>query len=608
MTLWLRHRADRYGDLRKDLEAARAGVLWDRHLYRGFLAAMALAVALAAAGLAVRPLLFAAPAAGLVAWVLWLRLPRWLARARAARLEAALPHGVAYLYAMTKGGVPLADALRSLSDHRGVYGEIAREAGFVLRETELLGRNLKSALLHSRATTPSEEYRAFVDGLVATLESGADLPAYLGAKLDYFHEAASESQRRYLESLAVMAEAYVTGFVAGPIFFIVMLLMLGFAGRTYIGWLEVLIYLVVPVATAAFLLALRSMHGDGPASGVETGVQLLRRFPAAGPEADPGAEAWVREHERRKRKQRLRRPWAIFVEAPEKVLAVSVPAALVFLIVAVWAQLPEMARLLSRYEHWTRAIFPPPAVLAVDDALFLAVVGALAPYALFCEVRRRREVRVERQLPELLHRMAAAHQAGLTLAATVGLVARAKLGVLREEVSMLWNQIRWGSPVSDALLRFRSRTRSDAVARSTTLLVAASRAASDIHDVLRIAARDAELGERLRRERSGQMFAYLAVVYVSFGVFLLIVSILNAVFLPVVPVPGLEEQEALVGSLVAKGTGKEMYKLLFFHAALIQGFFTGLVAGQMGEGRAASGLKHSLAMALAAYIAFAVMG
>lgn len=601
---------------------AHSGALWDRYAAKGVLLAIALALVLGIAGLALRPLLLAAPVAGLVAWRLWLLLPRWLAKARAARLDASLPHGVAYLYALAKGGVGLPDGLRSLSGHRDVYGEVAREAGFILGQAEFLGKNLQSALRHSRATTPSEEYRAFMDGLVATLESGADVAAFLGAKLDYFHEAASESQRRYLEALAVMAEAYVTAFVAGPIFFIVMLLMLGFAGKVYISLLEVLIYLVVPAATAGFILALRTMGAAGPPSRPEEGARVLDRFPAAqpgpGPEGwagsaprsppTPPVEAWVQEHERSRRRQRLRRPWSLFVEAPERVLILSVPVAVAGLVLALWSQLPEIGRLLARYEYWTRAVFPPPTVLVVDDAVFFAVVGALLPYALFYEIRRRREARVERELPELLHRLAAAHQAGLTLAKTVGLVARAKLGVLREEVARIWNQIRWGVPVSEALLRFRQKVHSDAVARSTTLLVAASRAAPDIHDVLQIAARDAEMGERLRRERAGNMVVYLAVVYVSFGVFLLIVSILNAVFLPVVPVPGIEHQEALVGPLVAKGTGKEMYKVLFFHAALIQGFATGLVAGQMGEGRAASGLKHSLAMAIIAYVAFAVMG
>jgi flagellar protein FlaJ len=47
-----------------------------------------------------------------------------------------------------------------------------------------------------------------------------------------------------------------------------------------------------------------------------------------------------------------------------------------------------------------------------------------------------------------------------------------------------------------------------------------------------------------------------------------------------------------------------LYTRLFTHAALIQGFFSGLVAGQMGEGRAVAGLKYSVLMVLIAWIMF----
>ena len=48
----------------------------------------------------------------------------------------------------------------------------------------------------------------------------------------------------------------------------------------------------------------------------------------------------------------------------------------------------------------------------------------------------------------------------------------------------------------------------------------------------------------------------------------------------------------------------DFYRRLFSHAAMIQAFFSGLVAGQMGEGRAISGLKYSLIMLLVAWLSF----
>jgi flagellar protein FlaJ len=47
-----------------------------------------------------------------------------------------------------------------------------------------------------------------------------------------------------------------------------------------------------------------------------------------------------------------------------------------------------------------------------------------------------------------------------------------------------------------------------------------------------------------------------------------------------------------------------LYTRLFTHAAILQGFFSGLVAGQMGEGRLISGLKYSAVMVIIAWATF----
>ena len=46
------------------------------------------------------------------------------------------------------------------------------------------------------------------------------------------------------------------------------------------------------------------------------------------------------------------------------------------------------------------------------------------------------------------------------------------------------------------------------------------------------------------------------------------------------------------------------YKRLFSHAAMIQGFCSGLMAGQMGEGKAIAGLKYSAIMLIIAWVTF----
>jgi flagellar protein FlaJ len=43
---------------------------------------------------------------------------------------------------------------------------------------------------------------------------------------------------------------------------------------------------------------------------------------------------------------------------------------------------------------------------------------------------------------------------------------------------------------------------------------------------------------------------------------------------------------------------------MFFHASLIQGFCSGLIAGVMGEGSVMSGLKHFIIMMTIALLIF----
>jgi flagellar protein FlaJ len=97
------------------------------------------------------------------------------------------------------------------------------------------------------------------------------------------------------------------------------------------------------------------------------------------------------------------------------------------------------------------------------------------------------------------------------------------------------------------------------------------------------------------------MLVYVFIVYISFLVFLFIVYVLAAYFVPALP----EDLEG-VGSGISINFGfdSEAFTLLFFHASLIQGFCSGLVAGKMGTGSIYSGVKHSVFMVLIAYVVF----
>ncbi|MBI4363202.1 MAG: type II secretion system F family protein [Euryarchaeota archaeon] len=526
--------------------------------------------------------------------------PRMRARVRALKLDVELPHAVAFMEAMAQGGAALTVLLRSLRDQRGLFPETSRLAGAALTDMELLGQSPLEALRRLRDRTASEKFRSFVDGLASTLESGSRLADYLRARGEAYHQGAVSDARVRLESLSLVAEAYVTGFVAGPLFLIVMLLMLGFIGQTLLGAFAALIYLVIPLGTLGFLVALETIMPPEMADPrVELEEAPLRRFPTPRAEAAGEERRLLERLEKRRRWMRLlSHPVEWLIERPRRVLAFSLPLGLV-LFLGEWLSRPRVF-----YNPFTIPVQPPVWALKLDDAILLGLVTAMAPYAFFYEWQRRRARRLEKEFPDFLGRLASVHTVGLTLTEAIRVVVRSPLGLLGKEVRRAYGQIQWGTLTGDALIRLQRRLKTLSSARVITLLVHASRHSSHIGDVLSTAARDSATAESLRRDTRNSVFPYVTIVYICFGVFLFITYILTSVFLPVVPVPGLQGQAGLVGPLVARGTGKEMFKLLFFHAALIQGFFTGLVAGKMGEGSTSLGLKHGLAMTLIAYIAF----
>ena len=161
----------------------------------------------------------------------------------------------------------------------------------------------------------------------------------------------------------------------------------------------------------------------------------------------------------------------------------------------------------------------------------------------------------------------------------------------------------WGVGFVEALYHFGKGLGTKLADRSVDLIAKASRAGGDISEVLRAAAKDTFEVVNLQQERGNNMIIYVVIVLVAFAVFLFVIAILVASFLTTMATAG-----ATATASGARGFGGIidlfLYKRLFAHAAMLEGFFSGLVAGQMGEGRFVAGLKYSAIMLIIAWITF----
>ncbi len=100
------------------------------------------------------------------------------------------------------------------------------------------------------------------------------------------------------------------------------------------------------------------------------------------------------------------------------------------------------------------------------------------------------------------------------------------------------------------------------------------------------------------------MLIYVVIVFISFLVFVFVIYILVTTFLSVMATAGSAASASGAGSQFGANVNLPLYTRIFTHAALIQAFFSGLVAGQMGEGRVIAGLKYSIVMMIVAWIMF----
>jgi flagellar protein FlaJ len=585
-----------------------------------------------------------------VYWFRWAMLDE-RADNRASEIEATLPRTIAFIYALSRSGMAFPAILDTLSRNRDVYGEAAIEIGVAVRDMNTFGTDVLSALDRMADRTPSEGMEEFGENLASVLGSGQSLSNFLKDQYERYQEEAEAQQRQYLDLLSTFAEAYVTVLVAGPLFLITILVVVGLVLQETLDLLRVVVYLGIPVASVAFVAYIDSStktisetlgeeRSEIPAVGIsgitdpvddgEVPGDDARQSPSSAQaddarqspssaqaddarqspssaQTDGGVgtveDGWAESRERLALYARfesllgwLRSPGQLVLRNPEYSFAVTVPIALWW--VGVRAGAVPLA--------------PLAALRTIDTPVVEATLFATGVFALLYEINKRRVKAIERVIPDFLDRLASINDAGVSVVQSIERLTRSDLDALTPELRRAWQDVRWGADVRAAIRRMERRIDSPMMTRATVLITNAMTASGEIAPVLEIAADEARASRRLQRERRQEMLTYLMVIYISFFVFIGIVFALSSSFIPAIDNANLGSASGGglpggVSSSVFGGLGSvdtSAYTLIFFHAAVMQAIFSGLVAGQLGEGNIADGAKHVVILLGLTVIAF----
>ena len=531
---------------------------------------------------------------GLV-WLARYYYPYVVVSARRRNVDVMLPHAIVYMYALSYGGMDLVTVVRRMADAEETYGEVANEFDMLVQDVDLFGNDTFTALRNARNLTPSDNLETFLDDLLSVLDSGGDVTDFLRDESHKYMEQARSEQESFLETLSTLAEVFIVGFVAAPLFVVVTLLMLSFLGAGTVLPLVVVVYAVVPLGMAMFLVVVSTLSEPYKQPGHELEVDA-----GGGGEmtdavrAHPAFEQFRHIRRRERVKQALTQPVELLTRQPAYSLLVTVPVALAIPVLAIQSGLVE------------------PSVAAVVDAPFLTTTAlfvlpflvAAVPLSTFHEYDRHRKRAVAKRLPDALDILASANQMGVQLSEGLGLVARNVSGPLAVELGRVRNDIEWNNDIRHALLSLADRLEVPQLTRTCKILAEGSRSTGDLYKVLNIAAEDTRHRYRLERDRQQKLNAYTAIVVVGFLVYLAVVVIIDQSFLgPVVQQvadAGAESDTVAQSPVAIRGSAIDTYHALFFHSALVQAVGTGLIVGKLTDNRSLSGLKYSVALVLVA--------
>ena len=197
----------------------------------------------------------------LVVYLYYRYMPAMRAKSRAKKIDMHLPYALNFISAMSAAGITPTEIFKSLSKQR-IYGEIREEALWIFRDVGLLGRDIISAIKANINRTPSEKFKEFLQGAVVTVQSGGALKPYFMAKADQYSRENRLQQKQLIESLGIMAEAYVTAAVAGVLLIIIiipLLMIISKSDTSQLTFMYIFIFVIIPLIHVGFAVVLSSM-------------------------------------------------------------------------------------------------------------------------------------------------------------------------------------------------------------------------------------------------------------------------------------------------------------------------------------------------------------
>ncbi len=261
----------------------------------------------------------------------------------------------------------------------------------------------------------------------------------------------------------------------------------------------------------------------------------------------------------------------------------------------------------------------------LGNFVIISMLLGFMPFIIVAYFDNERMRAIEEHLPVFLRDVSEMQKAGTSLPDALRLAARTDYGKMSKEIKRMSDQLSWGVPLQEVLDRFSARMRkSEIIIRSIRILNEAYSSGGDIADAMESIATDVSMIREAKKERTSRTAQHITIMYIIYFIFIAIVIAISQTLFSMVGmnlggaggIGGMGggfsnpcdvcanngnimcvscSTFSILSAMFAFGSGVVgYYRALFFSMIIIQGIFSGLIAGQISSSSALSGLKHSL--------------
>ncbi|MFQ5647893.1 MAG: type II secretion system F family protein [Candidatus Aenigmatarchaeota archaeon] len=266
----------------------------------------------------------------------------------------------------------------------------------------------------------------------------------------------------------------------------------------------------------------------------------------------------------------------------------------------------------------------------LGNLVIIAIFAVVLPLFFHRYSRFNRIKALEEQFPNFVRDLADSVRSGMSFKEAMAIASRANYGKLTEEIKLMHNRLSWDTPMMRVWDIFGKRVKeSKLITEALNIMKESQLSGGNVAATLDSIARDMVMFKEVEAERQSLVHQHVLIMY---GIFFMFLGIAIMIIFVMVPMIKTQPQVAVgalgvqftdpcagvaffpcnffqaLGVIFAMPAGITLYyTALFFTVVLIQGFFTGLIAGQLGENSVIAGTKHSLIMVTVALGVFLFM-